>query len=738
MWIDAVVETRKIFGGETSLEKLIFYVLAFLTLLVFFTGLIRRIKKYRSGRKLTGWNFRGGKAKGIEEVTEPPSHVRSLVDVATNKTIARRKPSVGMAHLLMFWGFIGLFLATTILSLDYDVYGNITRIFFGKERSFFKGWFYLTYNFIFNIAGVAALLGAALLYMRRIFSKEKELDYERAYKPEGGYKRVKMALGDHVFVGGLILIIVTGFLIQGLRIDGSNFPSFEKWTFVGYLIGETWKAVGISPALAREIHPTLWWIHVLMALAFVAYIPFSKALHILSSPANLALRNPATTRVLPPSPPDHIGYRELRDFTEKDLVGLDACTKCGRCHGVCPARTVGAPLSPRDLILDLRQWVDRSTKNPMILDWEERPDGSGPHNTEGRLAGDVIWERTLWSCTTCMACVEICPVGIEHVPLIVQLRRSLVDEGVMDPTLQSALQNIASQGNSFGKSARMRARWVKSLDFPVPDARKEHVEYLWFLGDFASFDERLVEISRTFAKVLNAAGISFGILYEAERNAGNDVRRAGEEGLFEMLVEENMKAFSSASFDKIITTDPHSFNTLRNEYPAFGLSAPVMHYSELLAQLLYQGDKVSLSKLTKQVTYHDPCYLGRYNRIFDAPRAVISGLGCDLVEMPRHRDNSFCCGAGGGRIWMDDSFLNERPSENRMREAASLGVDYFVVACPKDYAMFSDAVKTTGNEGKIAVVDIVELFYEAMMADQLVAVSGSSLGSDAFESQEGQ
>ncbi len=724
MFLDAIVETRKIFGGETSLEKLAFYLLSFVTLVIFFTGLIRRIKKYQAGRKLMGWDFRGGKDKGIDEVTEPPSTIQSLRDVATHKTISRKKHSVGGAHLLMFWGFIGLFLATTILSLDYDVYGNITRIFFGKERSFFKGWFYLTYNFVFNIAGLAALLGAILLHVRRTFSKEKELDYERAHKPEEGYKRVKMALGDHVFVGGLLLIIVTGFLIQGLRIDGSNFPSFEKWTFMGYLVGEIWRVVGVNAGLARGIHPFLWWMHILMALAFVAYLPFSKALHILSSPTNLVLRHPATTRVLPPSPEGRIGYRELRDFTQKDLIGLDACTKCGRCHGVCPARTVGAPLSPRDLILDLRQWVDRSTKNPMILDWEERPEGSGPRNADGRLAGDIIWERTLWSCTTCMACVEICPVGIEHVPLIVQLRRALVDEGVMDPTLQSALQNIATQGNSFGKSSRMRARWVKSLDFPVVDARKEHVEYLWFLGDFASFDERLVEISRTLAKVLSAAGISFGILYESEKNAGNDVRRAGEEGLFEMLVEENMKAFSSASFDKIITTDPHSFNTLRNEYPAFGLTAPVMHYSELLAQLLYEG-KLSLSKLSKNVTYHDPCYLGRYNRIFDAPRAVISGLGCDLVEMPRHRDNSFCCGAGGGRIWMDDSFLNERPSENRMKEASTLGVDYFVVACPKDYAMFSDAVKTTGNEGKITVVDIVELFYESMIGNQLVGVTAN-------------
>lgn len=265
----------------------------------------------------------------------------------------------------------------------------------------------------------------------------------------------------------------------------------------------------------------------------------------------------------------------------------------------------------------------------------------------------------------------------------------------------------------------MRARWTKSLDFPVLDARAVPVEYLWFLGDFASFDERLVEISCSLAQVLQRAGISFGILYEDERNAGNDVRRVGEEGLFEMLVESNLAAFQKAKFEKIVTTDPHSFNTLRNEYPAFGLNKPVMHYTELLATLLFSGT-VDPEPLGKRVTYHDPCYLGRYNRIFDAPREVLAALGCELIEMPRHGANSFCCGAGGGRIWMDDSSLAERPSVNRIKEAVSIGVDYFVVACPKDYAMFTDAVKTTGNEDRLKVVDIVELFAESIRPSALV------------------
>ena len=728
MWLVAVVETRKVFGGLNHLGRVIFYLGSLVAIGFFFFGLTLRMRKYMAGRKIDHARWRRVRLDNeVADVTAPVSLFDSAKDVMGNRTVSKRNHEVGAAHLLLFWGFLGLLAATIILSADYDVYGNITRIFGGHERSFFKGAFYLVYNLIFDGAGLVAILGAVGLAVRRERDKKKSvaLDYTRAQKPEGGYSRAKMVFGDYVFTYGLIVIIITGILIQGLRIDGSNFPSFEKWTWLGYLTGEAMRGIGIGASAANSIHFGLWWFHIALALAFVAYLPWSKALHMISAPANLVLRDPGNTRRLPDPVVGHPGYLNFSDFTSKELVGFDACTKCGRCHSVCPARTGGAPLSPRDLILDLRQYADRKRGIPMLLDWEERSTPSGPRALDGRIAGDVILPATLWSCTTCMACVEICPVGIEHVPTIVSLRRSLVDAGEMDPTLQTAFQNIAAQGNSFGKSSRMRARWSKGLDVEIKDARKEHVEYLWFLGDFASFDERLQEISRILARVLTKNGISFGILFEDERNAGNDVRRAGEEGLFEMLVEQNIAAFSKASFDKIFTTDPHSFNTLRNEYPSYGLKKPVLHYSELLSSLLEQG-RVSLTSLGEKVTYHDPCYLGRYNRIFDAPRNVISAAGCELVEMPRNRTNSFCCGAGGGRIWMDDSILAERPSENRIREAAELDVSYFVVACPKDYVMFSDAVKTTGNEAKLKVVDIVELFADAQ--GEFAGVSGTTQG----------
>jgi Fe-S oxidoreductase len=241
------------------------------------------------------------------------------------------------------------------------------------------------------------------------------------------------------------------------------------------------------------------------------------------------------------------------------------------------------------------------------------------------------------------------------------------------------------------------------------------VKSLWFVGDFASFDERLQVLCRSLARILRDAGVDFGLLFDSERDDGNDVRRIGEEGLFQMLAEQNMEALRGASFEEIFTTDPHSFNTLRNEYPAFGLDKPVLHYTQLLGRLLADGS-IAVDPLGMRVTYHDPCYLARHNRMTGPPRQVLAALGCELVEMPRHGLNTFCCGAGGGRIWMTGPEQTERPSESRIREAVALDVDHFVVACPKDFVMYADAVKTTGNEDKIMVIDVVQLVERARRA----------------------
>jgi Fe-S oxidoreductase len=462
-----------------------------------------------------------------------------------------------------------------------------------------------------------------------------------------------------------------------------------------------------------------WWLHNLTVLTFLNLLPLSKHFHILTVIPNVffgklpsrevAVSLPATRVAAAPLASlekprsGSVGVASPADVSWKQVLDAFSCTECGRCTWVCPATAGGAPLAPRQLILDIRDRL---------------------YHPNGDAGEPLIGDDVLWSCTTCMACVEVCPVGIEHVPTIVEMRRSLVDEGRVEPLVQQTLENFFKQGNSYGKSARMRARWTKGLDFTIPDVRTEPVDYVWFVGDFASFDERVQTASKRVARILHDAGVSFGLLYDGERNAGNDVRRIGEEGLFEMLVEQNLGELGKAQFAAIFTTDPHSLNTLRNEYPQFGLDKPVYHYTELLAELVAEGRIELHTPLTgTRVTYHDPCYLARHNRITDAPRKLIEATGARLVEMPRHGTNTFCCGAGGGRIWMDDSTLQERPSEQRIKEALALGdLDYFIVSCPKDLAMYSDAAQTVGAQFEVA--ELTALVEQAIGPARPVVAAG--------------
>jgi Fe-S oxidoreductase len=316
----------------------------------------------------------------------------------------------------------------------------------------------------------------------------------------------------------------------------------------------------------------------------------------------------------------------------------------------------------------------------------------------------------------------------EHLAIMVDLRRRLVERGEVDVRLEEALRSLARYGNSFGQSERKRAVWTQSLDFKPKDARKEPVEWLWCLGEYACYHSALQGFTQSVARLLHAAEVDFGILYEGERNFGNDARRVGEEGLFEILREKNVATFGKARFNKLFTTDPHVYNTLRNEYPELNHGRhPVYHYAELLANLLAGGRLTVAQKLPYRVTYHDPCYLGRYNGVYEAPRKALRALGVQLKEMPRSRRNSFCCGGGGGRVWMEEiGEVHARPSESRVREAASLdGVQTLVVACPKDYVMFADALKTTGLESRLAVKDLSELVAEAVGLAPQVAASAT-------------
>ncbi len=620
-------------------------------------------------------------------------------------------------HLGIFWGMVVLFLGTALATLDQD----IGYLLF--KWQFLRGYIYLFYKLFLDLFGLALLVGLALAFWRRYVLKPERL--KNLVYPT-------FPLDSFYLLAILFFVGATGFVVEALRLAATQVP-WAHWSPVGNQLAKLFE--GMSPAALRSTHFVFWSVHALAAFVFIALVPRSKAFHLVSSALSIWLRNLGPVGALPAGDP--AGVAKISDFTRRQLIQFDACTWCGRCQDQCPAYASGSRLSPKNLVLKLdEQLLKAALPKSKGQSTDAEPSASQPTQTGGTsvpasqnapahapasiLAGGVITAAELWACTTCRACEEVCPVFIEQPRAIIDLRRYLVSQGTMDKTLQDALASLSRYGNSFGKSDRMRARWTQGLQFKIKDARKEPVDILWFTGDYAAYDPRMLEITQATAKLFAQAGLDFGILYEAERNSGNDVRRIGEEGLFEMLRDKNLDAFSKVQWKNgsklIVTTDPHSYNTLKNEYRFEDNDVVVKHYTELLDELISTGKLVPKKKLSGRVTYHDPCYLGRYNGVYEPPRRVLAALGLELVEMPRNRNHSYCCGAGGGRIWMEDTpDIKERPAENRIREAARLdGVQTFVVACPKDIAMFRDAVKTTGLESKLTVKDIAELVAEAM------------------------
>jgi len=690
-----MTETRQTFAGLSQWEKDLWYALVVVSIAIFVWGATRLITKYRHSRRIAPLGNPIGRRVA-----------RATRIVLTHSWIRRRDPIAGAAHLLVFYGFVVLFIGTSILAFQDD----IARPLFGYD--FWHGWFYLGYSLFLDIFGAALTVGLLVFATMRWIVRPRRLDYTRPTPLPDRYPRSRYAIGDAVFVGSLFFLAVSGFVLEALRI-AETLPSFEVWSPFGWLLGHGFRNVGLGSSTAADIHHGLWWLHGMTALTWVAAIPFTKAVHMLAAPAAVAVRDEDAGKRLAPvlTGPQRadVGYALISDFDWRHLLNLDACTKCGKCHVACPAAASGAPLSPRDLVLDLREVAEGAIGLRSRL-------GIEPLFQESASLFDAVQPETVWSCTTCMACVEICPVGIEHVPIIIQMRRQLMEQGELEPLLQSTLETIYTTGNSFGEPKRKRARWTRKLPFEIKDIRKEPAEILWFVGDYASFDARNERATTALARILHQAGIDFGILYDGERNAGFDVRRTGEEGLFAMLATENVKTISGCEFGSILTSDPHSLHALKHEYRGLGGDWRVLHHTELLLELL-EGDRLDVQPLDQIATYHDPCTLGRYSGIYDAPRCVLELIGVELREMPRNRDNSLCCGAGGGRIWMKEQRAPgcPRPSEQRIEEALGVaGVELFVVACPKDVTMYEDAVKTSGVEARIRVVEISELVLEAL------------------------
>ena len=593
-----------------------------------------------------------------------------LADLGLHRRLLRFRYS-GVLHAMIFAGFLVLFSAI-VQSFGSGLIPGFTLRPIGGET-----WI----AFLQDVFALVVTVGVALAAWQRQFIRPKRFQGSNA--------------ADAWIIYALVLAVVATMLLEfAFRLAALGHGS--PWRPVSSAIARAMLALGVGKDAATAGAEAAYWLHVAAVLGFLIYIPGSKHRHIFTAAPNLYFRNlrpKGQLAAIDPASPS-AGVSEMAQFDWKAKLDLLSCTECGRCQSVCPAYASGLPLNPKTLIMDLR---DR-----MIAEVDGQ--AAGP------LIGGAIAEETLWSCTTCRACMDICPVHIEQMTKIVDMRRAVVETGAIEPMLQTALGNLQQYGNSFGKPARQRARWTKDLGFPVKNALKEPVDVLWFVGDFASYDPRAQKITARVATLLHAACVDFGILFEAERNAGNDVRRVGEEGVFETLARSNIEQLEKCSFRRIMTTDPHTLNALRQEYGVFDCSYEVLHYTQLLDELIREN-RLELKKARgDRVTYHDPCYLGRYNGGFDAPRSLIAASGHALHEMGRCRENSFCCGAGGGRIWMDDSAMKERPSENRIKEALALGdVGTFVVACPKDLVMYSAAVQNLGVQDKIAVRDISEL-----------------------------
>ncbi|MFC4357006.1 heterodisulfide reductase-related iron-sulfur binding cluster [Halobium salinum] len=714
-----VLQTREVFWTISPVGKGLFYGLAAMSVVLFLYGVYARFARYTRAAE-----------EPIPRLDELPARVSSsATTVLSNAKLFDRDRYGGVMHAFIMWGFLTLLIGTTILGIDIDLYRPLTG------ESFFVGDFYLSYSLVMDALGFLFVVGIGMALYRRYAARNWRLHGRHT------------SLEDDAFVWTLFALGVGGYVIEGLRILEAGFPDHETVSFVGYFVGLVLATLGVGPELAESLYWWGWWSHAILALGFVALVPYAKPFHMISSFANVVTHDEQAGKRLPsvPADLDHVNAESIDDFTWKEQLDQDACTKCGRCSAVCPAKASGRPLDPRDVILDLKSYRENldagnTEEKPIIAD-----------------GGDsVIAAETMESCMACMACMDACPVDIEHLNSFTKMNRQLTDEGAVRPQMQDVFGNLMQKGNTFGDSPRKRADWADDLDFEVADAREEDVEFLWYVGDYPSYDDRNKKVARALARIFEESGVSVGILYEDEKYDGNDIRRVGEEFLFLELAGHHVESFEDCDFEKIVCTDPHSFNTMKNEYPEvdFGEFAddpvmpfeydghwnedgeiPVYHYTQVVEELVESG-RLGLdgTELDYTVTYHDPCHLGRYNDVYDAPREIIRATGVTLDEMPRNREDSFCCGGGGGGLWME--FEEEpKPSEERLREAledtdSGPQVEKFVVACPMCMTMYEDGRKTGGYEDDLEIVDITELLVEA-----LDAKAGVGAGAGGTESR---
>jgi Fe-S oxidoreductase/nitrate reductase gamma subunit len=602
-----------------------------------------------------------------------------------------RDPQAGLMHSLVYYGFLVLFAGTVILEIDHLLPNNL---------KFLEGRVYLAYSAVLDLAALVYLGGLAWAFYRRYVQKPWRLRSKT--KPEDG-----------LILSLLALIGVTGLTTEAARIALVGRPGFEMWSFVGrplsYLVPDRW---------AGEIHLASWGMHTVAFLAFLAVLPVTKLRHMLTSPANMFLsprdRPKGAMREMPNLAEveeiDRIGASVVSDFTWKQLFDTDACTICGRCTSVCPANITGKPLDPREMVLKIGEVA-------AITAGVAPPVGVAPGIV---IEGDSVLQRIspdeVWACTTCRACDEICPVNIEILDRILDIRRYLtMMESSFPAELSKAFVAMENQGNPWGLSRERRAAWTEQLDFPVPVLGVDvaRTEYLWFVGCAGAYDDRNSAVSQALARLLHEAGVDFAILGAGETCNGDPARRAGNEYLWQQLALANIETLSQLGVRKIITQCPHCFNTLANEYPQLGGEYEVVHHSQLLAELLRQRVITPVTGGARRtVTYHDPCYLGRHNDIYLAPREVAAAAGeVELVEMRRHGTRGLCCGAGGARFWMEEH-TGKKVNIERVEEALETGATEIAVSCPYCYVMIDDGVKELGKGDQVRVRDLAMMLTD--------------------------
>jgi Fe-S oxidoreductase len=621
----------------------------------------------------------------------------ALGQVLTQRCVLKnvtREDRSGLGHMLIFYGFC-LFVVSYGFHIAEGFYDKLSPALFGEG---FNNLFF----FLLDTAGLIVLFALGWAAVRRYIVRPARLE---PIKSRGAAIVI-------ILIGSLMMI---GFLVEGFRLLAEDRP-FAEWAFVGTAFSRGFAQMGFKP-YAWTLFYFFWFLHMIIVFGFGVYILYSKHLHILASHFNLYFHSTAPKGSLPPikdmEEAEMFGAAEITDFSWKHLLDLYACTECGQCTANCPAAISEKPLRPKDFILNLRDHL--FTTGTELL---EKQKTEGIKQGEGIcVITDVLPEDIVWDCTNCMACMEVCPVGVEHVAKIVDMRRYLVlMESSFPAVVQTAFRGMERNSNPWNLGRALRADWVKDLDVPILSEGAGEVEVLYYVGCSGSYDDRNQKVVKSMVKILKAAGIDFGILGKEEGCCGDSARRIGNEYLYQMMAQENIETFKKYRFGKILVTCPHGYNTLKKEYPEFGGVYEVVHHTEFIRDLIKTGKLKLKGNLNKTITYHDSCFLGRYNQIYESPREILGSIpGVKLVEMDRNHKFSFCCGAGGGRMWME-RLRGQRVYAIRTEQALDKNPEQIATACPFCMTHFEDGLIFCDVVGKVKVLDIAEI-VAGQMAD---------------------